>query len=217
MASINIPAYGEALAAVATATGLLQVADTTKYAAGAEAWLSDGYNLQQHVRIMQIVDATHMLVQFIDASGSNVNGLSYGMSDASAYGAAAKASVSFAGGFNTVLQAHTPGVAGNIITVALVGDSAPAGGVTIARTGTAFIIHYESGVSTVSDVETAVTALAGANDLIDVKTGGTGATVLTAPGDNHAATNLSAGTTSRIDMETQTVRIDPAYNRRAGI
>lgn len=97
------------------------------------------------------------------------------------------------GDLDTVIEATTAGLDGNSITVALTGDSAPAGGVSIARVGTTFIIHYESGVSTVGDVETAITGLAGADDLFGVKTGGTGATVLTAPADNFAATALAGG------------------------
>ena len=93
---------------------------------------------------------------------------------------------------DTVVEATTAGVAGNAITIAGAANSAPAGGVTISRTGTAFIIHWESGVSTVADVETAITALAGGDDLFGVKTGGTGATVLGA-NDEFEATALAGG------------------------
>jgi hypothetical protein len=48
-------------------------------------------------------------------------------------------------------------------------------------------ITYDDGVTTVADVEAAITALAGADDVIDVKTAGTGASVLNKPADScHA-------------------------------
>ncbi len=78
MSSIDIQAYGEALAANATSLGVLQVADTTKYWAGAEAWLNNSDGTTQRIRITVIVDATHMeAVALADDPGSNVNHLSY--------------------------------------------------------------------------------------------------------------------------------------------
>jgi hypothetical protein len=94
---------------------------------------------------------------------------------------------------DTVVMATTGGAAGNNITVAMVGDSAPAANVTISRVGTAITIHYETAVSTVADVEAAITALAGDDDIIGVMTAGTGATVLAVADDNIAATNLAGG------------------------
>jgi hypothetical protein len=104
-----------------------------------------------------------------------------------------KASKTFTGAYNAVLEATTAGVAGNSITVRLIGDSAGAAGVSIVRTGSAFVIHYESGVSTVGNVNTAIQALSGADDLVGVKTAGTTATVLTQPTDNVAVTALAGG------------------------
>lgn len=98
------------------------------------------------------------------------------------------------GDCDTVVEAHIAGVAGNSITVSLTGDSGPGAGVTIDPVvAGAVAIHYESGVSTVGNVETAITALSGADDVIDVKTPGTGATVLTSPGDDFVATSLAGG------------------------
>lgn len=94
---------------------------------------------------------------------------------------------------DTVVRAKTAGAAGNSITVAAVGDSAPAAGVTISEAGNAVTIHFESGVSTVANVETAIGT---SSTLIEVKTAGTGATVLTAggpPGDAFSATALAGG------------------------
>jgi len=117
------------------------------------------------------------------------------------------------GAFDTVLEAHTAGEAGNDITVELVGDSGS--GVTITRSGTAITIHYDPGVSTVANVETAITALAGANDIIDVKTGGTGATVLSADDDAVSPVNLAGGvdadTDGYDDGLTACIAIDPDF------
>lgn len=118
-----------------------------------------------------------------------------------AFAAAVKAEKSFstvgAGHLDSVLQAHNAGLNGNLIDVTLIGDSAPASGVSVVVTpngdGYHVTVHYESAVSTVGNVETAITALAGPNDVIDVKTPGTGATVLTAPADNSGPTLLAGG------------------------
>jgi hypothetical protein len=90
---------------------------------------------------------------------------------------------------DNVLEAKTAGAAGNPITVAVVGDSATGAGVTITRSGTAFTIHFESGVSTQGHVNTAIGALAGADDLIEVKTAGTEATTLV---NGRAAMDMGA-------------------------
>lgn len=100
------------------------------------------------------------------------------------------------GAFDTVIEAHTAGTAGNNIRVGLVGDSATTVSITQETVGTTIFvyIHYKPGTSTVSNVETAITALSGANDTIDVKTGGTGATVLAAGDDEFIPTALATGT-----------------------
>lgn len=98
-----------------------------------------------------------------------------------------------AGNLDTVVRATIGGTGGNAYTVQATGDSAAAAGVTIARSGTALHIHYESGVSTVALVEAAIAALTGSDKLIAVDIAGTGATVLTAPGDNFVATALAGG------------------------
>ena len=97
------------------------------------------------------------------------------------------------GDFDAVIEAVTAGTAGNSIDIIFIGDSGGGGGVTINRNNTTFTIHYESGVSTVGTVSTAIAALAGGDKLIQVKTAGTVATVLTAPGDNSGSINLAGG------------------------
>lgn len=98
-----------------------------------------------------------------------------------------------AGNFDTVIEATAAGPQGNDITVQLAGDSAAAAGVTIDVDDAVVVIHYESGVSTVADVEAAMAALSGPKDIIGVKTAGTGATVLTSPGDDTPGTALAGG------------------------
>lgn len=85
------------------------------------------------------------------------------------------------GKLDTVVEAVMPG--GNDVKVVLVGDSTSGVTISIVDVGTPgdwVVIHFKPDTSTVSDVETAITALSGANAIIAVKTGGTGATVLTA-------------------------------------
>lgn len=105
-------------------------------------------------------------------------------------------------GFNTVIEATTAGAAGNSLSVSLVGDSTS--GVTITDDGSNFVIHYKSGTSTVANVETAIAALAGAHDLIGVKTAGTGATVLTAPASDSGPKFLAGGADAYIEKPVVT-------------
>lgn len=101
--------------------------------------------------------------------------------------ASVKASFDFAFGIgfglllNTVVEAVTPGLDGNSITISLVGDSV--GAVTIDVNDAAFpvvdhVIHFFPGHTTVLDVENAIGALVA--PYIQVKTPGTPGTVLTA-------------------------------------
>ncbi len=90
---------------------------------------------------------------------------------------------------DTIVRAKVGGVAGNSITVAAVADSGAAENVTIEEVGNAVTIHFEDGVSTVADVEAAIAA---DSALIEVKTAGTGATVL-AGADAFTATPLASG------------------------
>lgn len=94
---------------------------------------------------------------------------------ASAFNAAALTSQ-----FDTVVQATATGVGGNQISVKLIGDSASGVVITVNAQAKKVEIHFQTGVSTITNVETAIAALAGQNDIIGTKTPGTGATVLTA-------------------------------------
>lgn len=121
----------------------------------------------------------------------DVNAVHAGL-DADSANVAATFDFASAGGgdLDTIVQAVTAGAAGNSLTVRVVGDSAAAAGVTISEVGTAVVIHYESGVSTRADIETAITASA---TLISVLTPGADAGALVSPGDNIPATNLTGG------------------------
>lgn len=100
-----------------------------------------------------------------------------------------------AGNFNTKLRIIAPGAGGNAWTIAAAGDSAPAAGASIAvNTGAkTIVVHFEDGVSTVGDVETAIANLAGANLVVAIDAPGTAATVLHAPGDEFTASHFTGG------------------------
>lgn len=89
-------------------------------------------------------------------------------------GTAAKAELDCAtigiGLMATVLEAHTAGFAGNSLTFHLIADGAPDSGAVASVVGNALTIHIEDDVTTVAEIEAAITALTGADDIIDVKT-----------------------------------------------
>lgn len=94
---------------------------------------------------------------------------------------------------DTVIQATTAGLAGNSITLTFIhSGAAPAAG-SLTRVGTAFTYTYLGATTTVADFEAAVDALAGADDLIEVKTPGTGAAVLADTVDEFSAVALAGG------------------------
>lgn len=113
---------------------------------------------------------------------------------------------SSSGRLNTVLELTNVGVESNYqpnVTAPIVDFiSDSVAGVSIKRkvrsseqpAGTLlwFTVHYQDGVSTIADVEAAITALAGPDDLFGVKTPGTGATVLNA-GDQAGACQFQGG------------------------
>jgi hypothetical protein len=103
--------------------------------------------------------------------------------------------------FDTVIMA-TQGGTQTPPTFSLTGDSAGGDGVTISVSGNAVSAHYESGVSTVADVEAAIAALSTstATGLIAVDVPGTGATVLATPTDDFTANALSGGATGAFDI-----------------
>jgi hypothetical protein len=78
--------------------------------------------------------------------------------------------------FDSVVETTLAGLFGNAVSVTVRGKLTA--GVVITVVGTNVLIEYQNGVSTVTNVETAIAALAGVNDIIGVKTGGTGANIL---------------------------------------
>ena len=103
----------------------------------------------------------------------------------------------------TVIEAKNTGAAGNSITIAAVADDSS--GVTINVAGNAVTIHFKSGTAKLSDVETAIGALAGANAIIEVKTADPSASSKTlASGDAFAATHLANGQTASAEVSPMT-------------
>ena len=107
--------------------------------------------------------------------------------------AGVKAYLTLGGNFNTVFEVDFEGTAGNSVTLATVGH-AGAGAGSVAVVGNAVTIHYKDGVSTVTQMEALFAApLAITLGHVRIKTAGTGANVLAAMGDTHAATPLAHG------------------------
>jgi len=101
----------------------------------------------------------------------------------------AKASLTFSGNLDCKFEVQTVGTGGNAITVATVADGVGAG--TAGVVGNVITIHYQDGVTTVTQVKSHFPLAATFGSV--TATGGTGANVLAAPGDTHAATNLAGG------------------------
>ncbi len=94
----------------------------------------------------------------------------------------------------------TVGTGGNAITIAFVADGTGAGSKSVV--GNAITIHYEDTVTTVTQVKALFPAATTFGSV--TATGGTGANVITAPGDTHTATNLAGG----LDAAVQTTGAD---------
>ncbi len=112
------------------------------------------------------------------------------------------------GNMDTVLEATTAGTAGNLLTIELVHSAGAPNGGTLTRVGTAFTFTYKGGTTTVANFETAVTALAGTDDLIAVKTGGTGADILSATLDLLSPTAFAGG----LDQVDLNRKFEPSKN-----
>ena len=115
---------------------------------------------------------------------------------------------------STKIEVKTAGTGANILTAPAssftaqaLNHGAAAVGVTIGEVGNAVTIHYESGVSTVALIETAIGAL---SSKIEVKTIGTAVTVLTATGDNFTAAALTGGRASKGVTLTETTTYSSA-------
>jgi len=88
---------------------------------------------------------------------------------------------------DTTVKAKVGGKGGNNITFRTVADGAGVGSLT--ESGNAVTFHYQTGVTTVTNLETAI----GTSTLIEVDAPGTGANILVSPGDTIPATALAGG------------------------
>lgn len=88
---------------------------------------------------------------------------------------------------NTVIQAKVAGTAGNSFTITSTADGAGVGSLTLS--GSDYTFHYATGVTTVANFETLITASAN----LEVKTPGTGATLIVAVVDAFSSTALAGG------------------------
>jgi hypothetical protein len=93
--------------------------------------------------------------------------------------------------FDTVIEMQSNGSWGNDWTVQVA--AAVAAAITVDWSDNTILIEYIDGVSTVTAIETLITALTGDYDVIEIKTAGTGANVLSSPGDDLAATSMASG------------------------
>ncbi len=114
------------------------------------------------------------------------------------------------GNMDTILEATDGGTAGNSLTIALVHSAGAPNPGALTRLVNAFTFTYKGGTTTVGDFEAAVTALAGADDLIAVKTAGTGGDVLHATNDVLTATALAGGLADN-DTVARKFPIDKAH------
>jgi len=92
---------------------------------------------------------------------------------------------------DTIIQATSAGTWGNGWTVQVAAGAAAA--ITIDRTEKTILIEFVTTVTTVTNIETLIAALVGEEAVIEVKTAGTGANVLTTAGDTLAASSLAGG------------------------
>jgi hypothetical protein len=94
---------------------------------------------------------------------------------------------------DSVMQAVVEGPDGSLINIETAGDAGGGDGVTFEVDGYDILCHFEDGVSTVEDFETALAADAAVAALVRVKTAGTAASVLTDADDTQSAALLTGG------------------------
>lgn len=101
----------------------------------------------------------------------------------------------------TIIRAKNPGASGNSITIQFIADGTGVGSLT--ESGNAVVFHFQSGVTTVANFESAVAG----SSLIEVKTSD-GVGTLSSPSDVFSATALAGG------VNTIIVGQSVAKNRR---
>jgi hypothetical protein len=104
---------------------------------------------------------------------------------------------------NTIVRAIVSGLGGDQITMALQKRTTGTG-VTYSESGNTITILYQTGVSTVLNIETAITAN---STLIEIQSAGTPASVLTDPADTFAATHLTGGVNALTVSSTLSKRL----------
>ena len=116
--------------------------------------------------------------------------------------AGVKAYLSLGGNFDTVFELNVNGTAGNSVTLRTVTGGAAA----VSAIGNAVTFTYVDGVTTVAALEALVGAgVAVTAGTVVIKTAGTGANILAAPGDTHSATNLANGTNAGVSSTANDV------------
>jgi len=93
---------------------------------------------------------------------------------------------------DSVIEGFQEGDWANDWTATVETDSSYA--VTLDHSAKTITITYVDGVTTVANIVTAFAGLRGTDDIFEVQSAGTGANVLSSPGDDLAATNLTLGT-----------------------
>lgn len=93
---------------------------------------------------------------------------------------------------DTVIQARVPGAGGNSISISTVANGTGAG--TLTQNGNQLTFHFEDGVTTIANFETAVAA----SYLVEVASAGTGAVTFADPDDVYVETHLAGGADRQI-------------------
>jgi hypothetical protein len=191
--------FSQDLLATATSGGSCQVASSAGFYVGAEAWLFGALG-QLQVRVMKVPDTTHVVLRAFKDPDDGSGALDLHLWVRTYAQLNLRTALDAHG---NILQAATIGNTGNLIKVVLVGDSAPAGNVTINETGNVLTIHYEDGVSTWGDVDTAL----GAATLVTVSTASaSAASTLNSPADNGSFFLTGGG--PRLSQPAQLVRVE---------
>ncbi len=115
---------------------------------------------------------------------------------------------------DTQVQAKVPGLAGDNISISLQ-KRLSGSGVTYSESGNAILILYEDGVSTVALIEASIITN---STLIEIKSTGTGATVLHDPADSFAYTHLASGSDEMLISQAmnKTRRVQCALSVKIG-
>lgn len=143
---------------------------------------SDSWSIDAGDATNPRVDLLQMTLAWADGTPTSVAAMTSGV----------KASLDMSGittHADTVYQAKVAGISGDNVSISYQKRTSGSG-VTYSENGNAVLIQYEDAVSTNSDVEAQVIAHA---TIIEIKSTGTGATVLHDPADTTAYVHLAGG------------------------